>query len=147
MKVVLLRDVARIGKRHEVKEVPVGHAQNFLIPRQLAIPATPENLKKVQRLMEHTQAGQEKQLVDFRSAVSVLSESPLAVVAEANAQGHLFKGIHAHDIAAAAQLAGHHILPAMVTLEHPLKSTGEHRITLTCGPVTSEIIVAISAKK
>lgn len=146
MKVVLLRDVARIGKRHEVKEVPAGHAQNFLIPRQLALPATPENLKKVERLMAHTQAGQEKQLTDFKTALTALAAAPLTITVEANAQGHLFKGIHAEDIAEAAQSAGHGILPAMVTLEHPLKSTGEHTVTLTCGSVTETVTVVVSAK-
>ena len=46
MKVILLRDVAKIGKRFEVKEVPTGHALNFLIPKKLAEPATTEALRR-----------------------------------------------------------------------------------------------------
>ena len=47
MKVILLQDVAKIGKRFETVDVPDGYALNMLIPKRMAEPATPENLKRV----------------------------------------------------------------------------------------------------
>ena len=47
MKVILLKDVAKIGRRHEVAEVPDGYALNMLIPKGLAKAGTPENIKKL----------------------------------------------------------------------------------------------------
>lgn len=47
MKVILLKDVKKLGKKREIKEVPAGYARNFLLPQNLAEVATKENLKNV----------------------------------------------------------------------------------------------------
>ncbi len=46
MRVILLRDIARLGRKGEIKDVPDGHAFNFLIPGKHAVPATAENTKR-----------------------------------------------------------------------------------------------------
>ncbi len=146
MKVVLLRDVARIGKRHEVKEVPDGHALNMLIPRKLALSATPENLKKVAALRTKQASDAALSVTHFEDALKVLNEKPLEIRVEANAQGHLFKGVKIEDIVQAGRAVGVHLEADQIDLKHPIKEVGEHQIHLASGERRGACIVAIIAK-
>ena len=49
MKVILLKDVPRIGRKFDVKDVPDGHALNFLIPRKLALRGTPDAIARIEK--------------------------------------------------------------------------------------------------
>jgi large subunit ribosomal protein L9 len=131
MKVILLRDVARIGRRNEVIEVPSGHAQNFLIPRKLAVPATPDNLKKVIETKHQHAVHTESRQTQFSATLDVLKSTPISLTVPANAQGHLFRGIHVDDIVAAAAKQGISVEASTVILDHPIKTIGEHAVTLS----------------
>lgn len=145
MKVILLRDVAKIGRRHEVVEVPDGYALNQLIPKKWAEAATPANLKKVTAQKAVTNLHHKLEDDQFASAVSILSASPLKVVAgQVNEQGHLFKAIHETDIVAAAKSHGAVLMPQQVQIASPLKSLGEHSITLKHKGVSKVVTVEIS---
>ncbi|MBI4086617.1 50S ribosomal protein L9 [Candidatus Kaiserbacteria bacterium] len=134
MKVILLADVARVGRKHELVEVPDGHAHNYLIPRKLALPATPQNLA---RQTEHN-ARVEAEAAAGESAFSALLErfkdAPLVINAPANDHGHLFKGLRAEDVAKEINAsAGIALSPSAIALERPIKQIGEHTITVVSG--------------
>ncbi len=131
MKVILIKDVARLGRRSEIKDVPSGHALNFLIPRKLAVIATPESLKRLSTQVEK-QDEQKQQTADvFRDALQTLSTGPILYATEANEQGHLFKGISKDDIVAHLEGLGIAISKSYITLDHPIKSLGIHEISLS----------------
>lgn len=130
MKVILLRDVARIGRRYEIKEVPSGHALNFLIPRKLAEPATPENLKKIESLKTKQADRAESESKHLGEALKRLEHEPVVVKADSNEQGHLFKGIHANDIAKAMHGMGITIDPELIHIPEPIKAVGTYTLTL-----------------
>ncbi len=130
MKVVLLRDVARIGKRQEIKEVPAGHAINFLIPRKLALPATPENVRRVTAIKTQEETRVKHHTADFKAALAQFETTPVELTVEANAQGNLFKGIHAADIAHRFSELNIKIGETEILLPHPIKSIGDHIIKL-----------------
>lgn len=145
MKVILLRDVAKIGKRFEVKEVPTGHALNFLIPRKFAEPATPENLRRVKDIhvkMAHTATVHSEQFTD---ALIKLAHSPLVISANANEQGHLFKGVHVEDIVTAASAQDIHLTAHEIVLPHAIKEVGVHEITIIHGDRKGVIHIEIVA--
>ncbi len=142
-----MKDVARIGRRFEVKEVPGGHALNYLIPRKLAVIATPESLKRLeeQKLKQaHTVEAEEQR---FDEAVKTLEAKPLQIRVEANAQGHLFKGIRAEDIAQAASAVGISINYTQIDIAHPIKQVGEHEIKLVSGAKKATIVLQVIAKE
>jgi large subunit ribosomal protein L9 len=131
MKVILLRDVAKIGRRSQIVDLPDGYALNQLIPKKWAEPATPVNMKKIavtKALASQYDKSEEEQ---FMAAVSSLQSNHLQVVGgQANAQGHLFKAVHEADIVAAAHTQGITILLSQVEIPAPVKSLGNHHIIL-----------------
>lgn len=133
MKVILLRDVAKIGRRFEVKEVPSGHAINYLIPRKLVEPATPEALKRLKVELTKRSIMSERHDTDFKSVLDALQGKTIEMKVQANEQGHLFKGIHAGDVVRALAEKGHVVRDNEVHLPHPIKEVGTHAITLRSG--------------
>ncbi len=146
MKIILLRDVAKIGRRFEVKEVPAGHALNFLIPKKLAETATPENLRRLKDILSKQQHTKEVHTEQFEEALKKLTETPLTISVEANAQGSLFKGVHEDDIVSAAQSAGVSLSKNEIILSQPIKELGEHTVALQMGTRTGSIVVSIVKK-
>ncbi len=143
MKVILLRDVAKIGRRFEVKEVPGGHALNFLIPRKLAEMATPEALRRLEVDIKKKTIMSDRHDTNLKSALESLAGAPVVITLSANAQGHLFKGVKAADIATALEAEGVHVKDSDVVLEQPIKEVGEYTIELKAGGVTGTVQVHI----
>lgn len=127
MKVILLQEVKGIGKRYEVKEVSDGHAMNFLFPRRLAEPATPERLSKVAHMHELSAAEKKIQEDLLHKNLDTLSGKQIVIKAKASDQGHLFASIHQDDILKALKAQLHvDLAPELIRVERPLKITGEH---------------------
>lgn len=133
MRVILLKDVAKIGRRFDVCEVPSGHALNFLIPRKLAEPATPESLRKlnVEKAKKTILRGRHDE--SFLAALKDLEVKPVTLSVSANEQGHLFKGLHEKDVQEALKKEGYEVDAKEIVLSAPIKELGEHRVTLRSG--------------
>ncbi len=146
MKVILIRDVARLGRKSEVKEVPDGHAINFLLPRKLAIIATKESLKRLTEETGKHAMIEENTQNHFLTALEQNKDKAITHTVEANDQGHLFKGIHADDIANLLNEHGFNITRQNIILETPIKSVGVHTIPLTQGKIKGTIQLEIIKK-
>jgi large subunit ribosomal protein L9 len=144
MKVILLRDVAKIGRRYAVCDVPSGHAQNLLIPRGLAVPATPENLKRYQTIVYEKARHESARSDDFQATLRQLETETITLTRRANPDGHLYEGVHADDIEAALAAAGWSIERSAIRLPHPLKTTGSHTVTLNRGTATGAVTILIN---
>lgn len=147
MKVILLRDVAKIGRRNQVIEVPDGYAQNQLIPKKWAEPATPANLKKITNLNETTKAHDEAEQKRFEEAVKLLQSAPLVIEGQSNEQGHLFKAVHESDIVSAALARGAALDKRHIEIKTQIKSTGLHTIVCKRGGKGFECTVEVISKK
>lgn len=144
MKVILLQDVARIGKRFSVAEVPDGYALNQLIPKRMAEPATPANLKKIKQREQELAASKEAGNARFTAAKEALAaHGPIEVVAEANEQGHLFKAVHEADVVVAAAAAGIQLESSMVAVPTPIKDLGEHTVLLSGDGETAKFTITV----
>lgn len=124
MRVVLLQDVRGVGRKNEVKVVNDGYARNFLIAKKLAAAATPETLAKKVAAESH----EETLIQRMRAAAETLTREPLVFTAQAGENGTLFGGINRDEILAALKKKGHDV--AAVELPHPIKTVGEHKITV-----------------
>jgi len=146
MKVILLQDVAKIGRRHTVVEVPDGYALNQLIPKRLAEPATPQNLRKIERKNAEKSAATEAGVSRFADAVAALEGQPLVIIMEANEQGHLFQQVHEKDVIEAARAKGVVLEPGAVVFAAPIKEVGTHTIPLKHGQQTASCVIDVQKK-
>lgn len=144
MKVILLQDVAKIGKRFDITDVPDGYALNQLIPKKMAEPATGGNLKKIEKYQATKTASLEADQAKFTEAAKALHEVSITVTADANEVGNLFKAVSEQEIADAAKAAGVEVSAAMIVVGAPIKELGEHTVSLMRGdekaPFTIEVV-------
>lgn len=147
MKVILLQDIGGLGRRFEVKEVPNGHALNFLIPRKMVEPATRENLKRVEQ--RHQKAAAETAIADndFAEALSRLKETEIGIEVQANEKGSLFESVKVEVIAEALKDKGLNVPVSNIVLTSPIKMTGEHEISLNSGKISGSFMLKVIPKK
>jgi large subunit ribosomal protein L9 len=146
MKVILLRDVAKIGKRFEVVQVPDGYALNKLIPLKDAEAATPVNLKRILEKQKNDSRSVASEVALLKSIHDDCLAAPLEIVMEANEQGHLFQGVRASDIVAAAKLRDIAIPVAFLKLATPIKTVGRHEVQLESGATAYSLGIEVVAK-
>lgn len=133
MKVVLLKDVPKLGKKFEIKNVADGHALNSLIPQGLVAVATDAVVRRAEAekaVIADKRKKEEAELVKNLDAVKALQ---LQIVAKANPKGHLFSSIHKAEIAAEIRKAGIAIDAEFISLDKPIKEVGEHTIEIVAG--------------
>lgn len=146
MKVILLRDVAKIGRRGSIVEVPDGFALNQLVPKKWAEPATAQNIKRIANLKAGSEATDILDAQQYESAIAAINESPLSISADANEKGHLFKAIHAEDIVAAGSARAIKLEASSMVIEAPIKSLGIHQVILKRGAQKKTFPVEIIKK-
>lgn len=146
MKVILLKDVAKLGRRYEVKEVKSGHALNFLIPKGEAVIATPEALKRVEA--QRAKLDLERKVSEDLLAKSLkdLEGVMIKISGKANEKGHLFAGLHREAIASEiAKQTTLRLDPSFIELEHPIKEVGEHMVEVKAGGKSAKFKLVIEA--
>lgn len=131
MQVIFLKDVPRVGKKDDIKEVNGGYAQNFLLPRKLAIMATPAaiaNLKLHQKEIIIEREVQESLLL---KNLEEIKDKVVTMTGRANEKGSLFQAIHTKEISEAMHKEHHaEIAPEFINLEKPIKEIGEFEIPI-----------------
>lgn len=147
MKVILLQDVAKIGRRFDVVEVPSGYGMNKLIPQGMAKPATPENMKAINAQSAKTEADRAASDESFGEILTSLKEVTLEVAVEANEEGRMFQALKVDTIVVAVKEATQHdVSESQVVIKTPIKEIGEHTIELTSGDISQSVTVNVVAK-
>lgn len=144
MKIILLQDVAKIGRRFDVVDVPDGYALNKLVPKRMAEPATPANLKRIEKMNKDKNATASASSEEFQAVVKELSDKKIEIKTEINDQDHLFKAISAEDVAQAAASQGATLDAALVQFTEPIKSAGDHQVILKHGDIESKITISVT---
>jgi large subunit ribosomal protein L9 len=144
MKVILLQDVAKIGRRGDITDVPDGYALNQLIPKKMVAPATAANTKKQEALKAQQAASAEATQAAFAAAKASLAAHTPVVLADANEKGHLFKAVNVSDIVEAAKKVGIELAPDMLKIEHSIKEVGEHTVKLAHGGETASFTIEVT---
>ena len=127
MKIILLKDIPKLGKKYEVKNASDGHAVNMLIPRGFAIAATPENMHRIDTEKAKHEGEKKVHEALLNENLKALENTVLTITGKASDKGHLFASLHRDAIAAElAQQARIQIDPSFIQLEHPIKEVGEH---------------------
>ncbi|ATH58851.1 MULTISPECIES: 50S ribosomal protein L9 [Staphylococcus] len=103
MKVIFTQDVKGKGKKGEVKDVPVGYANNFLLKKNYAVEATPGNLKQLEKQHEAAEAERQQEIEDAKKLKETLSNIEVEVSAKTGEGGKLFGSVSTKQIAQALQ--------------------------------------------
>ncbi|MBG1328326.1 50S ribosomal protein L9 [Staphylococcus aureus] len=101
MKVIFTQDVKGKGKKGEVKEVPVGYANNFLLKKNYAVEATPGNLKQLELQKERAKQERQQEIEDAKALKETLSNIEVEVSAKTGEGGKLFGSVSTKQIAEA----------------------------------------------
>lgn len=149
MKVIFLQDVSTKGKRGEIKDVADGYARNFLIPRKLALQATPAALKEAKERMEEDKKKKERQKAELGQLAQRLKGTELNFKARAGEKGRLHGSVTAADIAEKLSgIAGTAIDKKKIKLDEPLRNLGTHEVVVTFGGgIEAKISVLIEEEK
>jgi large subunit ribosomal protein L9 len=148
MKIVLRQDVPKVGEAGTVQTVSNGYARNYLIPQGMAVVATDGELK----VAAHNLAVKERKIVRqeelLRSLSDKINGQRLTFTARAGEQGRLYGSITASDVATAlAAQISEEIDRRRVVLDEPLRSIGEHTVTVhLVGRLRPQITVVIEAE-
>jgi large subunit ribosomal protein L9 len=145
MKVILLDDVAKVGRRGDVRDVSDGFARNFLLPKKLALTASPGNLKG----LDHIKKQQDAKAGRSKGDAESLRERIEALVYEerrqASEEGKLFGSVTAQDIVEFLGRSQISVERRRVHLDEPIKTLGENTVTIRVHPeVTAQLRVSVT---
>lgn len=145
MRVILKREVAGLGRPGDVKDVADGYAQNFLLPRGLAIEATAGEMKVLARARDAKRAKQDRAHADAEELAKRLSETTLVFKLKAGEKGKTFGSVTSKDIAEALQREQKvDVDRTKVHLPEPLKALGVHQVEIRLlTDVRANVTVAI----
>jgi len=130
MRVILLKDVEKIGKKFEVKEVKSGYARNFLIPQGSVKPATEEALIWLETQKEIEEKKAEDGLKKVQEVASSIDDQEVIIPVKIGEEGQLFESVSAQKIADKLKEAGFDIKRTQIELAEPIKDPGEYPVKI-----------------
>lgn len=145
MKVILLQDIAKLGKRGSVTEVADGYAINVLIKKGQVLRATPAELSKWKQAEEAKKYKKEVITNTFLQLLEKIGKAPVVITGKkADAKGQLFAQVKESDVALAIfALTNFSLDPKQITIPVQIKSLGEHFIALQQGEQKKNITVKV----
>jgi large subunit ribosomal protein L9 len=146
MQVLLRSDVAGVGRRGDIVNVSSGHARNYLLPNGLAVVATDGTVRQSDSMKK---ARQQKEAADRETATNLIADlgkRQITVTAKAGNEGRLFGSVSAADVASAiAAQTGVSVDRKVVVLGEPIRSVGEHQVTIDMHGVSGTVTVSVVA--
>lgn len=148
MKIVLLQDVRGVGKKHEVKQVADGYAMNFLLPRGLAAPATADKLAESAAIEKRREREHAERTARAKELARILERDHLTFTLKSDGKS-VFGSVTKEMILSALRARGWLGNARVdILLKHPLKTLGEHRISVDLkNGLSTTLTVVIEASK
>jgi len=145
MKVILLKDVKKLGKKYDVKDVADGYFQNFLLPQGLAVAATSQNLAKLKSSQTKIDDIRKKEHNRLVKLLELLQSKPVEIRTKASSAGKLFSSVKAEDISKTIESSlKESISSDCILLDIPLDKIGEHKVKVELDKtVKGEILIKV----
>lgn len=125
MKVVLLRDIEKLGKKYEIKEVADGYARNYLIPHGIAKIATEETLEWAKKQQELQEKKATEELKKVGNLVSEMDELEVEIPVKIGEKGQFFEEVTVQRVAAKLKEMGYDIKKNQIEIPEEIKELGE----------------------
>ncbi len=144
MRVILLKDTPKVGKKGEIKNVSDGYARNYLFPRGLAALATESAMKKAEEERAVMSAKGEKEKAALKKLAAKLAQTELHATLKVGEEGSAFGSIGASKILSLLKENGFQLDKSAVVLERSIKTLGKHKIKITLNHgVESEVMLKV----
>ena len=148
MKVILLEDIEKLGKKFDIKEVANGHALNFLIPKGMAKKVTKETLKWLNAQKEILAKKSEEELKKTQEFASSIDGQEIIIPVKLGEEGQLFESITSQKIVEKIKELGFEVKKTQIDLVEPIKELGEFPIKIKFEHnLEAEIKVIITEEK
>jgi len=130
MKVVLLQDIDRIGKKYEIKEVKDGYARNFLIPKGLVKIATLQAVEWADMQKEILEKKAEEELAKIQKVASEMDGLEVTIPVKIGEKDQLFEKITEQKVAEKFKEMGFDVKKTQILMENPIEEIGEFPIKI-----------------
>src|SRR5436853_3625003 len=130
VKLLLNESIKNVGRVGDIVEVSPGYARNYLLPRDLAVQPTPNNVKKVEARRQEIERQERERREQHEAMIKQLAGVEVTLERRANEQGHLFGSVTATDIAKGLQSQGFNINPDDVNLPGKLDRIDTYQVQI-----------------
>ncbi len=130
MEVILREEIESLGNRGDLVKVANGYARNFLLPRRLAVAATESNKKIVEQERQAHLRREAKVIADATELGKLIGALSVTISQCAGENDQFCGSLTAQDIANALEKQGYHIERKKIHLDEPIKTLGDHKVTV-----------------
>ena len=129
MKVLFLKDIARVAHAGDIKQVKEGYGRNYLLPQGLAVIATKDTIARSEGLRASAEERRLKEAADWQEVADVLSETPVEIEARSGPTGRLYGSITNTIVAQKlTEMTGREVDRRNIRFREPVRQTGEFSV-------------------
>ncbi len=144
MQIILQQDVENLGKKGELKDVAPGYARNLLIPKGMAVEATPQRLREWKKRQEKEEMLNKQLEEQARDQAEKLKAVELVIAMPAGEGGRLFGSVTPADIADKLSEKGFQVDKKDIEIDGPIKSLGSHTVSVKLHPgIKAEVSISV----
>jgi large subunit ribosomal protein L9 len=128
MEVILLENIEKLGSRGQLVKVADGYGRNYLLPKKMAVAATPQNRKWVEQQRVRFLKLEAKEKADASDLAKLFEGVTVSIIRKAGEKGNLFGSVTSLDIAEKLLAQGYHVDKRKISLATPIRVLGEYSI-------------------
>lgn len=148
MKLLLRKDIPKLGLCGDVVEVSSGYARNYLLPHHLALEPTKSNLKRIETDKKIAAAERERKRAILLQTQARLQGVEITISAACTPEGHLYGSVGPREVARALMDEGHSVHADQIPLAHNYKEVGTYQVPIVLADdITGEIKLWVVAEK
>jgi len=130
MQIILQEDVEKLGNRGQVVEVAEGYARNFLLPRKLALEASPGNMKRLEKMRAAFAKKEATEKADAQTLAGLLAGVSLEIARKSGENDQLFGSVTTADVSEALAAKGYTIDKRKIQMTEPIKLIGNFDVPI-----------------
>ena len=134
MKLLLQRNIEKLGNIGDIVDVPPGYGRNYLLPKGLAVEVTADNINRFEGMKRRLIAIEQETKEKFELLAKEIEGASCTVVTNASEEGHLYGSVTARDIAAQFVAEDIQVEPKAIVLPEPIKELGIYMVNIRLHP-------------
>ena len=145
MKIILLKDVPKVGRKYEIKNIADGFARNMLFPKGLAEVATPDAVRRIEKIKAADTSRVAAAEGELLAQLERLADVTFQIERKANTEGHLFAGLKQEEVLDVVHKKGFSFTANHLNLEKPIKTVGKREVEVAVGNKKGVLLLEVKA--